>query len=125
MMTAAADQFVGVTRRATPEYALAYRRVDHAAIKRLCDDARKPTLPDRYKTVAPTGAFSSDLRAFSTAVVDLQDMRHEADYNPFAVFKASDTRAIIATARTAVARFNGLIGGERLTFLCLLAFQPR
>jgi hypothetical protein len=125
VLTAIADQFVGVGRRNNPEYALAYRQVEHGAFKRLCDDVRKPTLPDRYQAFAPTGSFSADLRVFATAVVDLQQKRHEADYDPLTSFSTSDVRAFVATGRDAIARLQRVGADERLIFLCLAAFPLR
>jgi hypothetical protein len=123
-MTALADQFVGASRRTTSEYALAYRGVDHRTLKKLCDDARKATLPPRLSAFLGS-APSADLRAFSAAVVELQEKRHDADYDPLVPFSASGARATLAMARDAESRFGRLSGDEKLTFLCLLAFPPR
>jgi hypothetical protein len=48
--TAVADQFVGAGRRSTPEYALAYRRIDHKA---LCMDVTAGRLSSIYKRFVP------------------------------------------------------------------------
>jgi hypothetical protein len=35
-LTLAADHFVGVTRRATSQYSLVYRSIDHRSLRDLC-----------------------------------------------------------------------------------------
>src|SRR5947207_2881447 len=47
VMTAAADQFVGVTKRSTSRYGLVYRSVDHAWLRTLCEEVKKPTMAAR------------------------------------------------------------------------------
>src|ERR1700751_1842071 len=44
VLAAAADQFVGVTKRSTSQYGLVYRSVDHLWLKKLCEEVKKPTL---------------------------------------------------------------------------------
>src|ERR1044071_2961633 len=106
VVTEAADAFIGRTRRQTPAYGLVYRSGEHRSLLRLCEDVAKPKLPERYLTYEPTGGFGSDLVAFATAVVDLQEKRHLADYHP--LFRAGMSEAVsaIATSRTALTRFN-------------------
>src|ERR1051326_8403917 len=43
-LAAAADQFVGVTKRATSQYALVYRSVDHKTLRELCLEAKRTQL---------------------------------------------------------------------------------
>ena len=80
-LTALADLFVGNTKRSTSRYALVYRSVDHARLRRLCDDMRRPSLPDKYKPYVPPAGIGSHLRAFAPAVIQLQQKRHRADYD--------------------------------------------
>jgi hypothetical protein len=122
---AVADQFVGASRRTSPEYALAYRRIDHKSFKTLCNDVKSSTPSSKYAPFVPNGGFSIDLKAFAVAAVELQEKRHDADYNPLISVRASDAKALVATARDAEARFGRLSSDERRIFLCLLVFQPR
>jgi hypothetical protein len=123
--TAVADQFVGAGRRNTPEYALAYRRIDHKVLKALCAEIKAGRLPSKYEDFVPANGFSSDLKTVAVAAVELQERRIDSDYNPLISVKTSDAEALVATARDAAARFGRLSRDERRTFLCLLVFQPR
>ncbi|MGH7031514.1 MAG: hypothetical protein ACREE9_01270 [Stellaceae bacterium] len=50
-LTAAADQFIGVTKQSTPQYSLVYRSVDHRSLRALCLEVLKPTLPAKYAPI--------------------------------------------------------------------------
>lgn len=101
LLTAAADKFVGVTRRSTAEYGRVYRSVGHRALRELCEDFRKPTLPAKYGTHLPATGVGKDLPAMATTLVELQDARHAADYDPLARFDLSDAQLAIKGARKA------------------------
>lgn len=73
--TAIADQFVGAVRRGTPEYALAYRRIDHKALKALCAEIKAGRLSSKYEDFVPASGFSSDLKTIAVAAVELQERR--------------------------------------------------
>lgn len=125
VLTDAADDFVGRTQRHTPRYALVYRSIDHRTLRGLCIDIRKAKLPDKYSSHEPRGGFSSDLKAFATAVVDLHEKRHLADYDPLFRVRPSEAGLVVATARTALARFTRVGRAQRKAFLSLLVFSPR
>lgn len=124
-LTAAADEFVGVTKRATPQYALVYRSVDHRALRELCTEVKKPTLPPRYARHEPPKGFSAGIKAFAAALVELQEKRHAADYDPSARMKQSDALLAVATARSALRAFGSAGSRGRKAFLTLLLFPPR
>jgi len=124
-LTAVADEFVGVTQRTTSRYALVYRSIDHKALRDLCDEVRKQTLKAKYGPYVPSGGFEANVQAYSTAVIELQQKRHMADYDPQPRFRASDARLAISTARTAVHRFEMANADHRKAFLTLLICAPR
>jgi hypothetical protein len=124
-LTAAADNVVGRTRRSSPEYGLVYRRVDHKALRDLCLEVQKATLPAKYKGYEPTGGFGPNIRAFAAGVIQLQDARHAADYDPMLLFKTADARLAISTGRSALTRFGRASARQRGRFLSLLLFSPR
>jgi len=126
-LAAAADEFVGSTRRAAVEYSLAYRRVDHRPFKNLCDSLKKSPLPptSKYRDYEPTGGFGADLTAFSAGVVELHERRELADYDPMALFGLSDAQLALQTARNTVTHFRRSPANCRRTFLALLLFPPR
>jgi hypothetical protein len=125
VVTAAADDFVGGTHRDTPRYELVYRGVDHASLRRLCEDVIKTTLPAKYTKYQPAGGFGPDLAALANAVVDLQEKRHRADYDPRFRAVQADVAFDISRARAALARFRVASRAQRQAFLSLLVFPPR
>jgi hypothetical protein len=124
-VTAAADQVVGATNRAKSRYGLVYRSIDHKSLRDLCEAIKKPNLPDKYKPYAPQGGFEPDIIAFATAVAELQEKRHEADYNPMIQMKRSDTILWIGAARAALTGFQNVDPEQRTIFLTLLLFATR
>jgi len=121
----AADQVVGKTDRANPRYTLVYRSIDHQSLRKICDDIRKTTLPTKYSTYSPRGGFGFDLVALANAVIDLQEKRHLADYDPQFRVRMSDAVLAVATSREAIVRFESANRTARKTFLLLLTFSPR
>ncbi len=124
-ITAAADQFVGVTKRSTSQYGLVYRSVDHGWLRTLCEEVKKPILAAKYAPHAPSNGFGANIVAFAAAVLELQEKRHAADYDPMIRVKSSDAVLAVRTARAALRRFNGASSTRRKAFLSLLLFQPR
>lgn len=124
VITAAADQFIGVTNRGEPRYALAYRSVDHGWLRKLCEEVQKPTLSGRFRRYVPSG-FGENIAAFAAATEDLQQKRHAADYDVMIRANRSDASLAIHTARTALGRFDNAGRPERLAFLSFLLFPPR
>jgi hypothetical protein len=124
VLTEVADIFAGRNQRHTPRYALVYRSIDHKALRELCEDLVKSTPPQRYSGHIPRGGFGPDLVAVATAVVDLQEKRHLADYDPLFRARTLDTALAVATARAAVLRFRAATRTQRKAFLSLLVFRP-
>jgi hypothetical protein len=124
-LTAAADEFVGVSHRLTGRYALVYRSIDHKTLKDVCIDVRKQTPPARYSQYIPTLGFSAEIREFAKGVIELQEKRHAADYNPRSAFSTSDARVAVAIARKAVSGFSAADMEQRKMFLTLLLCLPR
>lgn len=125
IVTQTADDFVGKTNRASPRYALVYRSIAHASLRKLCEDVKKTTLPEKYSMYSPRGGFGADLSALATAVVDLQEKRHLADYDPLFRVSMSDAVAVIATGRAALKLFRKASRSPRKAFISLLTFPPK
>jgi hypothetical protein len=123
--TAAADQFVGATRRTTARYALVYRGVDHRALRGLCSEVIKQTLSAKIARYQPENGFGANIRAFAAAVVELQEKQHAADYDPLMHIKRADAELALRTARIALGRFERENVAQREAFLSLLLFPPR
>jgi ATP phosphoribosyltransferase regulatory subunit HisZ len=125
LLTAAADEFVGKTKHASPEYALLYRSINHGWLRSLCDGLKGAQPTKRFASYAPAGGFGPNIQALSLAVIDLQEKRHAADYDPSIRVKTADALLTIRTGRSALARFNRASSARRKRFLALLAFPPR
>jgi hypothetical protein len=124
IITAATDQFVGVTNRDELRYGLVSRSVDHGWLRKLCEEVQKTTLSNKFRRYAPAG-FGANIVAFAAAAEELQEKRHSADYDVMIRINRSDAALAIDTARAALGRFNGAGELERLAFLSLLLFPPR
>lgn len=125
VLAAAADEFVGPAERGTPRYTLAYRSIDHRVLSRLCAEVKKSKPSAQYQGYAPATGFTREARSFAGYIVELQEKRHSADYDPSARFTMADGHFAIAIARRAIERFAGLDPEERQIFLTLLLFPPR
>jgi hypothetical protein len=125
IITAAADQFVGGTNRTRRRYGLVYRSVGHAWLRDLCKEVQKQTLPQKFKAYEPHGGFGPNIIAFASAVVELQEKRHAADYDPMIRVNRSDAILAVETARAALRRFRRTTAAGRVAFLSLLLFPPR
>lgn len=124
-ITAAIDQFIGVTNRDQSRYGLAYRSVNHAWLRDLCKELQKSTLSNRFKSYSPVQGFDPNITEFAAVVVELQEKRHSADYDVMTRMNRSDAAVAIATARAALNRFVTASEPQRSAFLSLLVFPPR
>jgi hypothetical protein len=125
VLTAAADQAVGSVRRASEHYGLVYRSVSHRGLRELCQEVQKPVPSARYRRYQPVGGFSRNVRTFAAGLVQLQDARHSADYDPLVTLKRSDALFAVRLARRAVGRFKRASLRNWTVFLTLLLFPPR
>lgn len=125
LLTAAGDMYVGKTKQSTNDYALVYRSIDHGALRSLCQEAKKPNMPAKYQRHMPKSGLSQNIQAFASALLELQEKRHRADYDPVGRLKTSDAKLAIATARSAIVRFDRALEARRKRFLAFLLFPPR
>jgi hypothetical protein len=124
-LAAAADQFVGASKRSTDRYVLVYRSISHGAIRELCLEMRKPTLPRSLARHTPTSGFGLNLRGFAAGLLILQEKRLSADYDPLMRYRKADAIAAVGEAQGALTQFKNTPGDEREAFLALLVFKPR
>ena len=125
LLAAAADEFVGKTKQNTTEYILHYRSINHAWLRQLCDGVKGAQPSRRFVPYTPSGGFGPNVQALAEAVIDLQEKRHTADYDPSVRVKSADALLAIRTGRTALLRFHSEKASRRRRFLALLAFPPR
>jgi uncharacterized protein (UPF0332 family) len=122
---AAADQYVGVTKRSTSQYTLVYRSVDHRVLRDLCASITKRQVPQKLARHVPATGFGPDMESFATNALELQRMRHEADYDPSIRIKTSDAVLAVSSARSALIHLTQASAPSREAFFSLLLFQPR
>lgn len=125
VLGAAADEFVGRTKQSTIQYTLVYRSIDHKSLYDVCLQARKQQLPTKYMGYLPASGFDENIQRFATGVIELQERRHAADYDPSRKFKLSDVLATISSARSAIEKFGKAASDDKLAFLTLQLFRPR
>jgi hypothetical protein len=94
----ATDRVVSDARLRT----LVPRAFDHGEMKRACIPFSSGQLPDHLKAVT-SPVVPDDLRDVARAFIDLQQARHEADYNVAEQFSRAD---VIAHTRQARAAFE-------------------
>jgi uncharacterized protein (UPF0332 family) len=101
----------------------------HAEMKKFCQtlanwDQNQP--PKHLKELLQLPP-SQDLRTLANAFVELQQARHEADYDISRRFSRDDVLALIRTTELAVAAFERMDrkGEERQLLLLGLAFNDR
>ncbi|MDP4022508.1 hypothetical protein Q8W71_07730 [Methylobacterium sp. NEAU 140] len=125
VLTAAADAFVGSTKRTSARYALVYRSVDHRALRDLCTEAQRLKPSPKYLPYLSGTGFGPNLRSFASAVLELQEKRHRADYDPRPHVRTSDALIAVQIGETAIRRFRAEGSEGRTLFLTLLLFPPR
>lgn len=125
ILAAAADDIVGRRQQADSRYALLYRSVDHRSLRQTCQQLLQKVVSPKYARYAPSAGFGDDLIALANAVVELQEKRILADYDPLYRVTATDVAIVLDTARKALAQFRAANRTQRRAFLSLIVFQPR
>jgi len=123
-LAAAADEFVGVGQRSSETSSLAYRSISHRNLRDWCENVKKPQPSARFVRYASAG-FDQSMRTFAAAVVELQERRHSADYDPSERFRKADAILALSTGQAALSRLRGASAPSRRMFLSVLLFQPR
>jgi hypothetical protein len=124
-LAAAADEFIGATVRSDPRYGLVYRSVDHKALAEVCTEVGRARRSPRYARYSPQHGFGDDIQVFSSIVLDLQEKRHAANYDPMMRVTTADAKLAVSIGRTALERFRNASAANRKSFLALLLFRPR
>ena len=108
-----ADELVGVSHGHSQEWARVYRALDHRTAKVVLSSADAARLGS---AVAQIGASLSDL----------QERRHQADYDPaFFSFYFDETEALIELAASAIADLDRLDADQRRSLAIMLIVKKR
>ena len=92
---------------------MTYRTLDHGPARNKCNDS------------SSMSQFSPDLRRFAITLVNLQQRRHEADYDPGTIFDQTQVTQIIDDAENALAGFNNAPTDEIRLFIAYLTSRAR
>lgn len=125
VLIAAADEFVGKGLRNDSRYSLVYRCIDHAAIRRICDEASRQKPSPKFRRFVSSEGFEQGIRDFSNVFLRLQELRHQADYDPGIYFSGVDALFATYLAKSAIGAFNSARAESRRLFLTLILFPPR
>ena len=121
----AAERFVGSANRDTAGYAILYRGFSHSRMKEICSAIDKPVLGRRHQDLLRRTHVSADAREFARAFVDLQELRHGADYDPNAIVRRSDALDACDKAELAIQALGRVGGAEMSDILALLLIDAR
>ena len=108
-----ADELIGGSKAKGPAWGRVYRALDHRT-------AKKTLLGGDAASITPS------IVEIGRAFANLQEKRHDADYNPaFFEFFFDETRAQVEIARQAIKDLNGLGPDKRQALATLILFRPR
>jgi hypothetical protein len=125
VLTAVADEFVGKNARNSSRYRLIYRSIDHKAIRRTCEEAYRLKPGQKLTKILPPEGFNQQIRNFASDFMRLQELRHEADYDPGQFVSSVDATFSVYLASSAIAAFESASPDSRKLFLTLILFPPR
>lgn len=120
ILTAGADRLFGASDRSEAGDAIVYRSFDHSRLKRVCEDITKSVLSPTMRRQLGRAVLHDDMRDFARSFVELQALRHGADYDPDIDFQRSDALAAIDRAELAIASFAAAPDDERSDVLALM-----
>ena len=108
-----ADQLVGRgSSRSTTAWVQAYRALEHGFAKNACKGAEKL-------------GFSSELVHCANEFIELQQARHDADYDPQATFLRAEVLDLVNRAQVSIEKLHGARTADRRAFAVLLLLKRR
>jgi uncharacterized protein (UPF0332 family) len=114
----------GGTAAATTRRALR-RLFNHGEMKEACDDFRNRTPTKKLKRTLGTMTVPKDIRDFAAAFVQLQQARHEADYDAGRHFSRQEVLDLVEVAQDAMNAWDRAWRSEeaRLFMVALLGYK--
>jgi uncharacterized protein (UPF0332 family) len=100
------------------------RAFQHGEIKQVCKQFQQEPLPEAIRTLLQR-PVSAELKVVTEAFLDLQEARHEADYDVGARLTRSDALSAVITAEAAFRGWDRVKPEEAHVFLVALAFGAR
>jgi hypothetical protein len=116
LATSAADTLIGTTHalRTGGAWQRVYRSLEHGYAKAQCSAVRSAS------SIVP-----APLHTVADDFVELQGLRHEADYDPFSSFSRAAIEARIAQAENAIALLSAASVTDRRSLAAWLLFKPK
>jgi uncharacterized protein (UPF0332 family) len=110
-----ADTFIGKTNvaRSTNAWQRTYRSLEHGVAKNACNSSDVPTL------------FSQKIQDFASIFVTMQQLRHDADYDPNKRFKKSEVLVLISQVEIAITAFEKCAIPDRRAFAVHVLMKSR
>ena len=114
LASCAADTLIGSNpaSRIEPLWLQTYRTLDHGYAKRQCEGPM-------------VGLFPVAIQEFARQFVEMQRLRHDADYNPGATFTRQETQRLIDGTERHITRFESEPEQARRAFAVYAMFQFR
>ena len=102
-----------------------YRALGHTDIKKVLVDLSKSTLSRARTEALRRASISCELRAFADVFVQMQDLRHLADYSPSAEFDQSEVLNLIDSVDLALKSFASADPAELESVVALMLVGSR
>lgn len=108
-----ADMLVGSGNRRRPTWRQTYRALEHGEARRRCHNLEQMR------------AFPTGIRGFGKNFVDMQSLRHTADYDPDAQFTRIEVLDIISIAEESIAALDGADREAKHSFAIYILLRQR
>jgi uncharacterized protein (UPF0332 family) len=105
-------------------YVNAYRSIKHNWLRVLCEQVRGQQVA-KTTPHAPQDYFSGNISRFANVVIELYNLREEADYSPAFSIDSTEANVLIQRARDAIQLLQMEEAPKRTAFLTLLLFDIR
>jgi len=104
---------------------LFYRSLEHGKCKERCKKLGQNPLQTKEKAFFARGAFGAPLRTVANSFVELQEWRHNCDYDPDYKIAKVEALQAVDEARNAIAELKAANAVERSQFLAYLLLGLR
>jgi hypothetical protein len=104
---------------------LFYRALEHGQTRDRCKKLGQNPLPNAERDFFGWQCFPSELRFFASSFLNLQELRHRADYDPDTKFAIQEAQEAVDDARKAIANLRAAQDEALIPFLSYLLFGLR
>ncbi|MDO9713306.1 hypothetical protein [Paracraurococcus lichenis] len=125
VLQAGAERFMGPGARRSGGYGLIYRSFNHGRMRQVCEALTATRLSATVQRQLGRTVVSQDMRDFAAGFANLQELRHQADYDPSSHFPPSIVGTLVDTAEVTMAAFDRTTPDEQVDVLALMLTSPR